>query len=317
MTHQALRSVPAALPLLGAQSGAPSGEEGTWGDVGELIRHFCADGGRHGFRLAGRDAGPCPRSGHLFIEQGQVMHAEYGEDFGLNAVLQLLRAGPMRLEHWTGAWPRQRSLRLSPERLLAAPDRREASPPAHTGVVRKVTLPADLPSPLPAPTPRRPQAARTTLVRLSSRGLSSALSTERVLQTLQGVQGVQGVLGSFLSDRQGELLAHLSPPEFTEAVLRQTASRIGRIVRCAELCELAVQRCAVRLGGQQLIVFCCASGVLGVLVQPPVNTRALARAARLALRELGPLALGGTELEPDAEVTSLYRSSRRSAGDAS
>ena len=109
MTHQASRPASArpVSPLL------RNGTEPEWGEVGELIRHFCADQGRHGFRLAGREL-----NGHLFIDQGHVVHAEYGEDFGLNAILKLLRAGPMRLEDWRGAWPRQVSIQLPPERLL-------------------------------------------------------------------------------------------------------------------------------------------------------------------------------------------------------
>jgi hypothetical protein len=139
------------------------------------------------------------------------------------------------------------------------------------------------------------------------------MSSERVLQMLQDVEGV---VGSFVADRAGELRARLSPPEFTEAALRRTASRIARIVRCAELCELDVERCDLRLGKNQLLVFCFEGGVLGVLVRLPVSKRALGMAARLAIRELGPLP-PGAEFDSDDEVTTLYPSSRRSAGDAS
>jgi len=139
------------------------------------------------------------------------------------------------------------------------------------------------------------------------------MSTERVLRMLQDVEGV---VGSFVSDRAGELLARLSPPELSEAALRRTAARIGRIVRCAELCELDVERCDLRLGRNQLLVFCFDGGVLGVLVQQPVSKRALGMAARLAMRELGTLP-PSTELEPEDEVTSLYPSAWRFAGEAS
>jgi hypothetical protein len=147
-----------------------------WGEVGELIRRFCADQGRHGFRLGGREL-----SGHLFIDQGQVVHAEYGEDFGLNAILELLRAGPMRLAHWHGAWPRQVSIQLPPERLLdkVAP----LGSLLDTRVVRRVLLPAEAAAPpvrRSAPPaaqrsspPSRPGEALgppTTMVRLTTRG---------------------------------------------------------------------------------------------------------------------------------------------------
>jgi hypothetical protein len=120
----------------------------------------------------------------LFIDQGQVVHAEYGEDFGLNAILQLLRAGPMRLEDWHGAWPRQVSIQLPPERLL------DKVPPLgsllDTRVVRKLLLPAEPAAP-PARRSAPPAAQRpisspcssppgaalgppTTMVRLTTRG---------------------------------------------------------------------------------------------------------------------------------------------------
>jgi hypothetical protein len=138
------------------------------------------------------------------------------------------------------------------------------------------------------------------------------MNSERVLQLLQDVEGV---VGSFVSDRAGELQAGLSPPEFSEAALKRTASRVGRIVRCAELCELDVERCELRLGKHQLLIFCFESGLLGVLVQPPVSKRALAMAARLAIRELAALP-PGAQLEPEDEdeVTSQYPSARRSSG---
>jgi hypothetical protein len=139
------------------------------------------------------------------------------------------------------------------------------------------------------------------------------MNGERVLQLLQDVEGV---VGSFVSDRAGELRARLSPPEFSEAALRRTASRVGRIVRCAELCELDVERCELRLGKNQLLIFCFTGGMLGVLVQPPVSKRALGMAARLAIRELAPPPAGAELEADDDEVTSLYPSARRSVGDA-
>jgi hypothetical protein len=179
MTNPASRSAP-ARPV------SPALHHGTapeWGEVGELIRHFCADQGRHGFRLGGREL-----NGHLFIDQGHVVHAEYGEDFGLNAILKLLRAGPMRLEDWRGAWPRQVSIHLPPERLLdkVAPlgsllDTRvvrkvllpeEPAPPA-TALPRRSAPPASR-SPSPAPPSRSPPRATlgppSTMVRLTTRG---------------------------------------------------------------------------------------------------------------------------------------------------
>ena len=225
MTHQAFRSVPAPFPLRLAQSGT----EATWGEVAELVRRFCADRGRHGFRLGGRE-----RSGHLFIDQGQVIHAEYGEDFGLNALFQLLRAGPMQLEHWTGAWPRQRSIRISPERLLVA------SPPADTGVVRKVTLPAERSS-AASPARRRLQLEPTTMVRLSTRGLlltARGKDAPRLADAASLIHGLAQRIAADLGER-GPAAVHLRGRDHSLLVLRSEVNDIaaayGRTRRLATL----------------------------------------------------------------------------------
>jgi hypothetical protein len=237
MTHQAFRSVPASLPLLGAAQG----KEATWAEVGDLIRRFCADHGRHGFRLAGPG-----RSGHLFIDQGQVIHAEYGEDFGLNAVFQLLRAGPMRLEQWTGAWPRQGSIRLSPERLLAAPNRREPSPPADTGVVRKVALPVAGPPALsPVSAPLQPQAAPTTMVRLSTRGLLLTARGKDAARLADAAALIHGLAQRIAADlgQRGPASVHLRGRERSLLVMRSEVNDIaaayGRTRRLASLLRKA------------------------------------------------------------------------------
>jgi hypothetical protein len=228
MTHQAFRSVPASSPLLDLQSD----EEATWGEVGDLIRRFCADHGRHGFRLGGRE-----RSGHLFIDQGHVMHAEYGEDFGLNAVFELLRAGPMRLEHWTGAWPRQGSLRLSPERLLAA-----QRPAPDTGVVRKVALPADSAAPpSPSAAPQRPQVAPTTMVRLSTRGLLLTARGQDAARLADAAALIHGLAQRIAADlgQRGPAAVHLRGRERSLLVMRSEVNDIaaayGRTRRLASL----------------------------------------------------------------------------------
>jgi hypothetical protein len=118
-----------------------------WGEVGDLIRRFCAVPGRFGFRVGGVDC-----VGHVFIAGGRVVHAEYGEDYGLDALMQMLRAGPLWIETWTGPWPRQDTLHLSADVLLGSTLRpgpsTESVAPADTGVVRKVVLPE--PDPLPS-----------------------------------------------------------------------------------------------------------------------------------------------------------------------
>lgn len=107
-------------------------------DVAELVRRCSGLGGRQGFRVVARGL-----SGHVFFERGRVIHAEFGEDCGLRAVVEMLRAGSVRLEP-AATWPTQPSLHLGPELLLSM-TARDAS-----RVVRKVDLPIE-PPPLPQP----------------------------------------------------------------------------------------------------------------------------------------------------------------------
>jgi hypothetical protein len=126
--------------------------------VADVVRQCTVLDGRQGFRVAGRSA-----SGHIFFESGHVVHAEFGEDCGLRAVVEMLRSGPMTIEP-AASWPSQPSLHLGPELLLSMMER-DASK-----VMRKVDLPAT-PPPLPqydmpaAPLvpPVHPDAPRRTI----------------------------------------------------------------------------------------------------------------------------------------------------------
>jgi len=107
-------------------------------DVAELVRRCSRLDGRQGFRVVGRGL-----SGHVFFERGRVIHAEFGEDCGLRAVVEMLRAGSVLLEP-AASWPSQPSLHLGPDLLLSMTGK-DAS-----RVVRKVDLPIE-PPPLPDP----------------------------------------------------------------------------------------------------------------------------------------------------------------------
>jgi hypothetical protein len=126
--------------------------------VSDVIRQYTCAAGRHGFRLVTRHA-----SGHIFFEGGHVIHAEFGEDCGLRAVVELLRCGSVVLEPAALPWPNQPSLHLGPELLLSMTERDSSR------VVRKVDLPVE-PPPLPMPdeppamalvAPVHPDAARS------------------------------------------------------------------------------------------------------------------------------------------------------------
>jgi len=100
---------------------------------------------------------------------------------------------------------------------------------------------------------------------------------------------VEWVVGSFVADAGGRLLLHQMPPEFGEAELERTTVRLASIVRCAELCELGVEQCAFSLNRYQLSMTRFRGGFLCVMVEAPVNRRALEMATRIAVESLPQL----------------------------
>jgi hypothetical protein len=100
---------------------------------------------------------------------------------------------------------------------------------------------------------------------------------------------VEWVVGSFVADSAGQLLLHQMPPEFGEQELERTTVRLASIVRCAELCELGVEQCAFSLNRYQLSMTRFRGGFLCVMVEAPVNRRALDMATRIAVESLPQL----------------------------
>jgi hypothetical protein len=100
---------------------------------------------------------------------------------------------------------------------------------------------------------------------------------------------VEWVVGSFVADASGQLLLHQMPPEFAEQELERTTLRLASIVRCAELCELGVEQCAFSLNRYQLAMTRFRGGFLCVMVEAPVNRRALEMATRIAVEALPQL----------------------------
>jgi len=122
------------------------------------------------------------------------------------------------------------------------------------------------------------------------------------LDVLRLVQDVDWVVGSFVANRNGELLAYQMPSEFGEAELGRTTTRLASIVRSAELCGVDVEHCDFSFSRYQLVVNRCAAGMLCVLVEAPVSRPALNMATRLALAELPALI---SELEAEREPTAV------------
>jgi hypothetical protein len=116
---------------------------------------------------------------------------------------------------------------------------------------------------------------------------------------LHVLQDVEWVVGSFVANSEGELLLSLMPPEFRQDELERTTSRLASIVRCAELCELGVEQCDFSLNRYQLLLRHFRGGLLCIMVEAPVNRRALDMATRIALQSLPDLvATFGPGTEP-------------------
>jgi hypothetical protein len=203
-------------------------------EVSELVRHCSSIDGRHGFRVTAGGV-----SGHIFFERGRVIHAEFGEDCGLRAVVEMLRAGPAQLEA-ASIWPSQPSLHLGPELLLSLTGG-DAS-----RVVRKVDLPVE-PPPLPDPRP-------TELEALVSPGHPAAVR-------VPGKRAISGVMARVFEheDRDAAEMASVeiappssAAPDASGAAASASASRRSAAVAASRLAAAvaASERSLARTAGQ-------------------------------------------------------------------
>lgn len=106
---------------------------------------------------------------------------------------------------------------------------------------------------------------------------------------LSVLQDVEWVVGSFVANSAGELLLYQMPPEFGEDELKRTTVRLASIVRCAQLCDLGVEQCDFSLNRYQLSMTQFRGGFLCVMLEAPVNKRALEMATRIAIESLPQL----------------------------
>jgi hypothetical protein len=169
----------------------PGDTAGTPRDVAELVRQCSRLDGRSGFRIVARGV-----SGHIFFERGRVIHAEFGEDCGLRAVVEMLRAGSVLVQPAT-SWPSQPSLHLGPDLLLSMTGK-DAS-----RVVRKVDLPVE-PPPLPEPDDALHSDAREE----PAAGLVAPVHPEAARPATR--RAVSGVMPRIV-EPPVERLAHASP----------------------------------------------------------------------------------------------------------
>lgn len=112
----------------------------------QLMQRSARGGGCWAVRVSNRDA-----SGRVFIDRGRIVHAEFAEDYGLRALVEVLRADLVGIECESGGRPHGASLHLGVELLRALVDRKsDEAPRLDTAVVRKVDVPVE-PPPLPEP----------------------------------------------------------------------------------------------------------------------------------------------------------------------
>lgn len=122
---------------------------------------------------------------------------------------------------------------------------------------------------------------------------------------------VEWVVGSFVADAAGQLLVYQMPPEFGEVELKRTTVRLASIMRCAELCELGVEQCALSLNRYQLLMSRFRNGFLCVMVEAPVNRRALEMATRIAVESLPALVDSLAAPPPASEQSQAERALSR------
>jgi hypothetical protein len=154
------------------------------GRVAELIRAVCAVGQRRAVRIVAPE-----RRGHIFFDRAHIVHAEFGEDVGLRAVLEMLGAPSVEFLPCARPWPSQTSLFLSPEVVLNAAAKRASESEGlkiATEVRRKVQVVAARPRPEPASSSAStgapgtvPPGTAASITRSSSTAPSSAAPSSR------------------------------------------------------------------------------------------------------------------------------------------
>lgn len=148
------------LPSEAPQAAAPRGFDVRLpsAQLGDLIQINCVNRVRGAFRVSSG-----PHEGHLFFDQGQLIHADFGDVTGLDAVVSMLGWQGGTIEPCRAAWPRESSIDMGADALLLRAAQRidESSSAfpvpqeATTRVVRRVAWPAE---PKPEPGEALPSA---------------------------------------------------------------------------------------------------------------------------------------------------------------
>ena len=237
---------------MSAQPGPAAPAEAVASDIIELIQRACREGSRRAFRVATPDA-----KGSLFFDSGYIIHAEFGEDYGLRALAPMLRTGPFVIEPWTGLWPSQRSMHLGVDLLLSMVGRETSSEPYQldTRVIRKVDHRAESPRPPPLPEEQLAQAPResarvsrervaepgSSMVRVSAHGALLAAHGRHAARLADAAAFIHGLANSISVDLggSGKAAVHLRGHGRSLFVVRSEvgdiAAAFGRTSRLASL----------------------------------------------------------------------------------
>jgi hypothetical protein len=113
--------------------------------LADLIQINCFNRVRGAFRVSSG-----PHQGHLFFEPGRLIHADFGEVIGLDAVVVMLGWRGGSIEPCLRPWPNERSIDMGADALLLhaaqrldeLPIRASGLEDATTKVVRRVQWPA-------------------------------------------------------------------------------------------------------------------------------------------------------------------------------
>lgn len=114
--------------------------------LGDLIQINCMNRVRGAFRVSSE-----AREGHLFFDQGRLVHAAIGDVTGLDAVISMLGWQGGSVEPCRAAWPKESTIDMGADALLLhaaqrideGSQSRQVSEEATTKVVRRVPWPPE------------------------------------------------------------------------------------------------------------------------------------------------------------------------------
>jgi predicted regulator of Ras-like GTPase activity (Roadblock/LC7/MglB family) len=122
--------------------------------------------------------------------------------------------------------------------------------------------------------------------------------------TLSSLRDVEGIIGSFVVNKDGDLLAQDLPAYFA-GVAEEVGPRVLRLCDALSLSEGAVSTCTVRYTNHKLTLRSVDGALLAVLTSAAVNAPALRMAINLVARKCTPHALSAPPVSDSAPPLSV------------